>query len=212
MNTDPSHDEAIDKVLAALRNASPPEGMEDRIAARIAREVASPQPVRSRFLALAPSSAWWRGAITGAAAAMLIVFAILLAQRESRSTTWHSKGSTAESGAAQIVAPGSKPPSIVAVSESRSRNCPNPAVQPVQVEATTSHARLLRYATLAPSHPAPAEPLTPQERALLQLARTGDPNQLTTVNPDTLAKTQDQEAADFNKFFNPPPDPLSSNE
>jgi hypothetical protein len=58
--------------------------------------------------------------------------------------------------------------------------------------------------TLAPSHPGPPMPLTEQERLLVAVARTGDKEEMTALNPvqrEALFK-QDQEA--FEKFFAPP--------
>jgi hypothetical protein len=68
-------------------------------------------------------------------------------------------------------------------------------------------AESLPSASFAPSHPAPVQPLTAQERALIQLARTADPRLLASLTPETQAKVAAQQADDYNKFFAPPPAP-----
>ncbi len=76
-------DQSIDRTLTALRSAAPPEGMEARIADRLA---ARGVPHSSRLggmsgilAALLPQSAWLRGALTGAVAASLAFAALLFA-------------------------------------------------------------------------------------------------------------------------------------
>src|ERR1017187_8572182 len=78
-------DAAIDKTLAALNSAAPPEGLEARIAARIAAQPApAVSPWRDRFTGYTLASAWWRGALTGAVAPMLAICAVLLFQHHSQ--------------------------------------------------------------------------------------------------------------------------------
>jgi hypothetical protein len=63
----------------------------------------------------------------------------------------------------------------------------------------------------APSHPAPEMPLTAQERALVRLAQTADAKDVGTLDPDTEAKLEERDAAEFKRFFaplfTPPPTP-----
>ena len=81
MNTNPNQpDAAIDKTLAALNAAAPPEGME----ARIAHRLAQPAPAASRFAGPAFTADWLRGAVTGAAAAMLVTGLVLFAGHHAR--------------------------------------------------------------------------------------------------------------------------------
>jgi hypothetical protein len=62
-------------------------------------------------------------------------------------------------------------------------------------------------ASEAPSHPAPVQPLTEQERALIQLAQNADPKLLAALSPETQARIEAQEADNYNKFFTPPTAP-----
>jgi hypothetical protein len=202
MNNQPNQpDAAIDKTLAALRNAAPPEGMEARIAACIAaRPAPAVSPWRNRLTGYTLASAWWRGALTGVSVAMLAVAAVLLLQHKAPSpngiavaTPTHAPAATPVSAAASATP------------------CAHPAIlhQPRPAPAVTS--RILRAevpdASLAPSHPAPVLPLTAQERALAELARTADPKMLFALSPETQAKVEAQEEDNFKKFFAPPPTP-----
>ncbi|MBW4037328.1 MAG: hypothetical protein HIU91_00380 [Acidobacteria bacterium] len=75
---------------------------------------------------------------------------------------------------------------------------------PTASQPSTDPDAIALAETLAPSHPAPPMPLTEQERLLMAVARTGDREEMTALNPvqrEALYK-QDQEA--FQKFFAPP--------
>jgi hypothetical protein len=202
METQPNQpDAAIDKTLAALNSAAPPEGLESRIAARIsARPAPAVSPWRDRFTGYTLASAWWRGAAAGAAVAMLAVAAVLLLQHKTPSSN----------GIA--VATPTHALTITPVSTAASATpCAHPAIlhEPRPAPALTSI--ILRAevpdAGSAPSHPAPVRPLTAQERALVELARTADPKMLAALAPETQAKVEAQEEDNFNKFFAPPPAP-----
>ena len=194
-------DNAIDKVLAALRDAAPPEGMDSRIAARLAQHAQTqPAPSRWRNLLTGQSlaAAWLRGAAAGAAFALLAV-AAMLALRHAPVPQPQRAASTPSAA------------HITPVSETHSAPCPSPAVLRVPRTAPpNAHPTLLAQArvdTQAPSLPAPALPLTAQERGLVQIARTGDPKALANINPETEAKLLAQQSAEFEKFFAPPPAP-----
>jgi hypothetical protein len=182
MGTQPNQpDTAIDKTLAALNTATPPQGLEARIAHRLAAQPAPASLWRERFPA-----AWWRGAATGAAFALLAVTVILLFQHKTPLRN-------------HIAA-----------------NAPAPLASPVRVSGTPcAHPAILRTHTpaaspaieIAASHSIPTSPLTPQERELLRLAQTADPRALATLNPEHQAQLEAENAAQFEKFFTPPPPP-----
>src|SRR4051812_43628015 len=79
------HDDAVDKVLAALKNAAPPDGMEARITQRLDHHTAATAQSGWRDLLAGSTLAivWWRGALSGFAVAALGVGVVLLAQRRS---------------------------------------------------------------------------------------------------------------------------------
>jgi hypothetical protein len=217
MQIDPNQpDEALDQILAALRNATPPEDMQTRIAHRL-QHAPAPSPSRLRIFLLGhtPTAAWTRGALTGAAfAAAFILCATPLIQR--RSSTPPSTQALAPS-AMHLQPPAATnidlPVRRTSTSESQSTPCAKPAITPQPRTAQPAPFRELRadapLQPIAPSHPAPALPLTPQERQLVRLVRTASPAQLAALNPEIEAKRDAEEAANFQKFF-PPPPPLSS--
>ena len=197
-------DNAIDKVLAALRDATPPEGMDARIAARLEQCVQQAQPTPSRWRNLligsSPVAAWGRGALTGAAFALLAV-AIIVALH-------HTPAPLPQ----QVTASSTRNPTTTPVStSSRSATpCAHPAAFRVAT-AAIPHAAETPWTediaeNTAPSRPAPAMPLTSQERQLVRLVRTSNPNELAAISHESQAK---QPAEDARFFAAPPPPPTS---
>ena len=82
-------DEAVERALAALRDAKTPEGMEARIVDRLALHAAVPDVAgfqwRDIFAGSALAGAWWRGAVSGVAVAMLVVGLVWMAGHRGRS-------------------------------------------------------------------------------------------------------------------------------
>jgi hypothetical protein len=201
MNNQP--DNAIDKVLAALRDAAPPEGMNARIAARLEQH-AQPQPAPSRWRNLligsSPVAAWGRGALSGAAFALLAV-AIVVALH-------HTSAPIPQQAAA---APTRNPAITPASTSTRSATpCAHPAAfrvatAPIPHAAETSWTENIAENT-APSRPAPPMPLTAQERQLVRLVRASNPNELAAISHESQAK---QPADDARFFATPPPPPTS---
>ena len=189
-----NHDNAIDKTLAALKSAAPPQGMDARILQRLQQQPAPAAPFcwRDLLTRSALAAVWWRGALSGAAAAMLLVGALLLAQHTLRT----KQPAVSQLAPARSLTPVALP---VTASAPASAGCP-------------THAQIHRAwvgsdASFAPSHPAPILPLTAEERALARLARTADPKLLAALSPETQARVDAQEADNYNKFFAPPPAP-----
>jgi len=197
------HDDAVDQVLAALRNAASPEGMEARIAQRLQQHAAG-MPARRLYLPAGPTlvGAWWRGALTGAAAATLVAGVVLFGAHlfRSRSTPAQTTGFAANHSSATPAVPASAPVP-----------CANRTVLQAYGTVPPAGERHLRAdtgaETVAPSPAAPRSGLTQQERELARLARTADPAVLATLNPEAQARQEAQEEADFDKFFAPPPAP-----
>jgi hypothetical protein len=192
MNTEPNqNDNAIDKTLAALNTAAPPEGLEARIAHRLQQQPTPALPWRDRLTGFTLSAAWWRGAATGAAFALLAVTAVLLLQHKTPPP--HRIAVNAPTHA----------PTITPVNAPESLNpCAHPAILRTHTPAPAPTTEIA-----APSHPAPVLPLTPQERELVRLAQTADPRALATLNSEHQAQLEAENAAQFEKFFTPPPPP-----
>jgi hypothetical protein len=197
METQPNQpDDAIDKVLAALNNVAPPDGLEARVAARVTqRSQQSPAHVTFPWRNLLGSTlvgAWWRGAATGLAVAILAVAAVLLFRRASFQSP----------PAAQLAVTRSFPtPAAIPVKTSES---PAACASPKRLRSLPA-ADAHRADRTTPPHATPDEPLTPQERELVRLAQRSDPKALVTLNTETQTRLEAQNAADFAKFFAPPP-------
>lgn len=199
-------DAAIDKTLAALRNAAPPEGMDARIAHRLQHRASAQESAftwRNLFAGSSLTGAWWRGALAGAAAAMLAGCAVLLFQHHSQA-------------APQVVqneARSAVPPAIPVAAQVKpaANPCPpGPGATQLHRAASAPRPTLLRAGTQR--RPLLSEPLTAQERGLLLLVRTADPQQLAILDPAAQAKSKAQDDAEFEKFFTPPALPKTQEE
>jgi len=199
MNTN-NHDDAIDKTLTALKRAAPPQGMEARILQRLQQQPAPAAPFRWRDLLTgsALAAAWWRGALSGAVTAMLLVGALRLAQHTLRTRPAHP--------VSQLAATRALPPAALPVAAS-TPNATSRDTAGCPTHALVHRAWMGSDASFAPSRPAPNLPLTAEERALARLVRTADPKLLAALTPETQARVEAQETDDFNKFFAPPPTP-----
>jgi len=201
------HDDAVEKVLAALKTAAPPEGMEARIAERLRQHALAPPPAarwRNLLLGSTPMAAWGRGVLTGAAMATLAACVVLVGQHRSQliAVNSHSAAITRSTAvnATPVSAPLTKPcagPSTLRV---------HTAV-PLPMAVPSPRLEIAHGERLASSRPAPELGLTTQERQLLRLTKIADPRQLATLNPETQAKLEAQQEAEFQKFFPPPPPP-----
>lgn len=224
----------IARAFESLRSAPPPEGMEARITARLATHTPSP----SRWRILTPSSTWLRGALTGAlvaTAACTLAFFITRSSRPAAQTTnarvphpYAVPSAGARADGEESAAPNSPAP----VALDASADCPGTILgappklnlggnsatsarvphssQPYRNEWKEKSPRLIP-ASFAPSRPAPPEPLTAQERVLIQLVRTATPAQLAALNRAQTTASQSDAAreADFQKFFAPSPELLA---
>jgi len=165
MDSEHKNDDAVDKVLAALREATPPEGMEARIAQRLADHATAAPPTafswRDRFAGSTSTGAWWRGAIAGAAAATLAICAVLLVQHRSRPTPPPVQTAVG-SGASKSF--GTSPQATPA-SQSRATPCAHTTVFRVDTQLPAKPYEDLHAPTnaesTAPSRPAPELPMTP---------------------------------------------------
>ena len=193
------HEDAVEKILAALNTATPPEGMELRIAQRLQ----SHAPAASAAVA----AAWWRGALSGAVSATLL-FGIVLLTHHRSAPILGSPRITPGAAVATTPPKPSTPVSPAQVHLSNSEPCGRPAV--LRKRRITPPGTLMATATresLSHSHPAPSEPLTAEEQGLLRLTHLAGPKQLAILNPEVQATLQAQEEADFTRFFTPPPRP-----
>ena len=202
-------DEAIERVLAGLRDAESPEGMNRRILDAM-RDCASEKRKRSPlWLATRPSLI---GARTWAiAAAGTVVVASLICWTTLRSHRIGHDSATVKSQEIpeNILAPKTQATAVQAVQPipqsptGESRHKTNPPRPVLQEDPTVQHEMV------AENHPAPEAPLTEEERLLLRFAHRADPQQLEAFNPaqksasPPWAAKEKEEKAEFQRFFEP---------
>ena len=197
----PNNDEAMTKVLKALTNSPPPEGLEARITARLQQpSIAASSNGRLRGLFLAFSTAWWAGACAGVVATSLVLGAATLLLHHAR---------PAEPVAVHNTAPSLAPaaaPSPSAVSETKARPCASPALLRAHL-TQPALAPSEQLVALTPSHPIPDRSLTREERDLIRLTHIASPSALASLNPETEAQVDAEHEAALKKFFTPAPKP-----
>lgn len=192
------HDEAIEKVLAALKNAAPPDGMEARIAQRLLDH--PPAAQRSwRLLLTGPSvsGAWLRGALSGGLLATAAACGLFLFE----SHPMHPSPTTPP------IAYSTPRPEVVPVSAGPATPCLPPAILRVHTNAPSTSVTIARGASPEHSRPIVQLGLTSEERALIRLTRIAEPHQIATLNSETQASVDAADTAAFKKFFTPPPRP-----
>jgi hypothetical protein len=206
-------DEAVERVLRGLREVAPPEGMQARIAQRLVAAARGPGARadgfgwRRLFVGDGPSGAWWRGAVSGAAVAVLLMGAGMFVLREGRGRADDAKR---VAGAQQARTGGV----VAAVGEAMP--CAGLragyGLAKVRRDAATAKAGAVLGARadvprLGRPEPLADAPLTAEERELVRLVQVADPRDLTTLTPEAQAESQAKEAAEFESFFPTPPPP-----
>jgi len=202
-----SSDEAIRKVLAGIRGCEVPPEMEHRILTAVRRQASAESrsgrqwyrpiwlanlraPILSRHLPFAV-------VVTGMLAVALTIPLLHRAHRVADAASQFKKVVPAPVGPPQLATPGldaRNAPHSPTASESRSAGKKHgPAVG-------LSDSLALRELH-AVSRPAPPLPLTQEERMLLRLIRTVDPQQLAMFSSEERAKREAEADAEFQQFF-----------
>jgi|SRR5437764_10097946 len=189
------HDTAIDKTLASLGSASPPDGMEARINQRM-RYAAERVDVPASP-GWASRKSWWLGVVTGAAVATFVLCAAWVSLRGRSDRAMPNNA---------LVAPAHASAVTVSRSAEVQTLCPGQAVRRQPVHA---RAPVLMRSAVQPQEPVlhSAGELTPQERELVRLTRVADPKDLSTMTLEARATAEAQQSASFQRFFTPPPPP-----
>ncbi|WP_263382942.1 hypothetical protein [Granulicella arctica] len=184
------HDEAIDKVLAGLRDVDPSPGMNRRIltAARERASVQSSSPWYRLGFAW-PSRSLATGLLASAAVATIVVIALFA--MNSRPIAPPSSQARLSPKLPVTVSPVSSP---VPVNDARPRLVRS--VQPVR-----DRARVTSRQPQLVSYPAPPMPLTEQEKLLLQIIHKNDPVEIALLNPDLRSRREAEDRDNFQKFF-----------
>jgi hypothetical protein len=199
----------MEKVLAGLRDADAPDGMERRILAGLEERAAVRSQSGWRQLLpvwlVAPARPVAVGSLVcGAALAGIFVVAFAIpAIRRLGHTPVPSKRNLAPVGS--LSAANQDVGKSAGYVSSRSR------LRPVETKKTEGNAGSTAAAldgnsvaleeTHATSYPAPPMPLTEQERLLLRLVHKDDPVELAMLDPKLRALQDSEDKAEFQRFF-----------
>jgi hypothetical protein len=173
-------DGTIERLLAGLRDAEPPGGMERRILealdGRGAHEVAA-----SAFL--------WRPAMALSLTCAVILIAALMIPRHRHAPADLSRSTNAD--VRKVTRPEFVPQKTL------------PGPQRTTSRALVRHPRDVPAAAevQASSFPAPPLPLTEQEILLLRLAHRGDPENMAILNPKVREAQTAKATEQFQQFF-----------
>ena len=207
-------EEAIEKVLAGLRDADAPVGMECRILNTLdALEDHSSPRRRSGWGRLRPiwlltparPASWSLAsgvALAGLFAVAMTIPAIRrLGHSSTQAPTQIRTNSTAarpqpSAGPETAANNAPLPPPVPGVRSTRKTNAP-------RLEGAHDNDLAALSKVRSDSFPAPPMPLTEQERLLLRIAHKADPVELAMLDPMQRAARDAEENADVKKFFEP---------
>ena len=212
----PVEDQRVDAVLGALGDARPADGLEQRVLQRLAAEPVTVSPtLASRLPRL-------RFALPAAVAACALCTAVVVLHHAktapprqdatvAASAVTKNKGfkSPAEDAAAHGAA--QRIPERVHAAALRSGAFCDAGPCSGGARGVLAEPQLAtaspKDATRERSYPAPAMPLTEQERLLLAIAHRDDPVQIAMLDPTERSMRQAREHAETVRFFTPPPLP-----
>jgi hypothetical protein len=202
-----NNDNQIDRVLNALRDTTPPTGMDRRILnileahssqAGVIPRLGSVIPSEPKASRGTPALIQW----TAATVAVLVIAAIF---------TFTSHRHNNQPTTATITHTTSVPAQpITTITHNAPQRTTTPThikptqSQPVETTQPTEDAQL--------SHPAPPIPITNQERILLRYTRRGHTEDLAQISNEHNAVKEQKDAADFQAFFTPPEIPIGESE
>lgn len=196
--------DAIDAVLTALGRAKTPEGLEDRVAARLAQQARRAEfRWRDVLAGSALAGVWWRGAVCGVAVSMVVVGVVMLAEHFVWGPRVHSVREIASS-----VAPTHAAVIGVVAREDRRGDCASSSGLRVADAGVAQRHDGVRVAVAGVSLLMPGPPLTAEERGLVRLAKVGDLKQLASLNPEIREQLEAEDAAQFRSFFAEPVRPV----
>jgi len=213
-------EEAIERVLAGLRDSEAPAGMERRILEALEDQASARSRSGWRWLRpmwlVAPAHPVAMGSLA-CGVALAAIFAVALAVPAIRRLGYspaQSKMNLAPAGtlppatsetvakSAQLSSPGSSVRSMRKMNAGEETNARTAgAVHNSDRDGIGDGDSVAVSEMLAPSHPAPPMPLTEQERLLLRIAHRGDPVQVAMLDPRMRAARDAEEGAEFQRFF-----------
>ena len=192
-------DQAMEKVLAGLRDAKAPMGMERRILEGLQSRTAD--SVRQGWLTRLASRIAVRP--IGYVALMAGGMAIILAIPAAIQLLQHAPVQSAQETRSAPLPP------VPSMTAAESVELQRPAIvtrsprrpKPRKLEAADPEEALAMREMNAPSRPAPPLPLTEQEKALVRFVRTRTPEELAAIDPAKWAAQDEQQRAEFDRFF-----------
>ena len=209
-------EDAIEKVLAGLRDADTPAGMERRMLDGLEGRVAASAQMnwlrlRPMWMAMPKGSAAMRTFGWGVAAAGMfaMVFALSVMRRGGHVPVT-SKGDSAPVASVPVTSP--------VLAADKAELFPRQSGMRSETKASALETRLIRAAARSESDeamamddmrtasfPAPPMPLTEQERLFLRIVHQGDPVEMAMLDPKQRSLQDLKEKAEYQRFFARPP-------
>jgi hypothetical protein len=199
-------DKAIEKVLAGLREAETPEGMEQRILKRL-RNITTEQHGRSprriaSTLRLIRMPFWALATASVAVVSLAVCWAVFRQHRAAHNIADSNKHTVVAN------APSTK---IQVAAQSEAVPLHGSATVRVKPNANSRNRQLVKEEESvaldemhAASYPAPPMPLTEQEKLLLRISHKRDPVEFAALDPVLRAERNAEEKAEVQRFFEPP--------
>lgn len=202
------HEERIDTVVQAMRQAEPPAGMERRLLARLqSAQVTQPQ-TRPVWWALPLPRYALAGAVIAATTGLLLQHQAVQGRTHGASPSAYGSRAGAEKNRPHIVSPGD-----LAAHPSSVAPAPHPVARLIPVRSGVQ-TKLSIGKPLVPSgdddrsFPAPTLPLTEQERLLVRLVRHEPPRQLAELSASAQDSLFQQEKEHVAEYFAKPVAPV----
>jgi len=182
-------DEAVEKVLAGLRNVEPSPGMERRIQ----------EALQDRASAPAPAWAGWKPVRWLLAGSLTLAMVIAVVMRVPLFR--HQPVRPLAAGRANVVETQAGAKALAAPASTGASAAGN-GRRSVRAKALVPDRRSIAVQEMrAASYPAPPMPLTEQEKLLLRVVHKGDPVELAMLNPETRARQDAEGRTEFQRFF-----------
>jgi hypothetical protein len=197
-------DEAVERVLAGLRETEAPAGMERRILESVRDIVPKRSWWRPMMPLLLTERRRWAVVVAGViVVSSMACWTVLREQRPGREST-RSKRQVAPGSSTspevQVAAAGVQQPLVEGPVVRRKGKTNELRVRGVREDgsAVGLHERSMA------NHPAPEAPLTAEEKLLLRMAHRRDPVEMAALNPLLRAARDAEEKAEVQRFFEPP--------
>jgi hypothetical protein len=201
-------DGAIERTMAGLREVEAPEGMERRVMDAVRQRVAGGDARSAIVPAVFRDGRVW----VAAACVVLVAAGIATAIRHERAAGVNGGVVVVRPVQRDVLEAAARLPGVVrgAVrgTASTRRDWRDYGVeQKIGAERISEEDALAVSEMLAPSMPAPAVPLTQQERLLVRILHKDDPEEIAMLEPTVWAMRDEEEKREFEGFF-PKPAPL----